>query len=125
MAELLYKDLSYKINGIAFEIMNLIGSSHSEKIYADAFEELLKKYSISYQRELYYPVKVNGKLIAKRYFDFLIENKVVVELKSGIKNYQSACYQLFDYLKFSKLKLGLIIRFTNQGAKVKRIPNFK
>ena len=125
MNELLFKDLSYKLNGIAFEIIHLLGPGHKEKVYADAFEECLKRDAILYRRELYFPVKINGKIIAKRYFDFLVDGKIIVEIKTGNNNYRDACYQLFDYLKFVNLKLGLIIRFTNQGAKIKRIPNFK
>lgn len=125
MSELLYKELSYRINGIAFEIMHLLGSSHKEKVYSDAFEEILKRENIPYKRELYYPIIVNEKIIAKRFFDFCIDDKIIVEIKSGDRNYRDACYQLFDYLKFTKLKLGLIVRFTNQGARIKRIPNFR
>lgn len=47
MKEILYKELSYKLCGIAFEIMHLLGSGHSEKIYADAFEEYLKKITLN------------------------------------------------------------------------------
>ena len=61
----------------------------------------------------------------QKYFDFLVDNKIVVEMKAGDKNYRDACYQLFDYLKFANLKLGLIIRFTNNGARIKRIPNLR
>jgi len=125
MKDLLYKELSYKLNGIAFEIMHLLGSGHREKVYGDAYEECLKRDNISYQREVYYPIKINEKIIARKYFDFLIDGKIIVEVKSGDKNYRDACYQLFDYLKFAKLKLGLIVRFTNQGARIKRIPNYK
>lgn len=125
MKEILYKELSYKLCGIAFEIMHLLGSGHSEKIYADAFEEYLKKNNIKYEREQYYPIKVCGKIIAKRYFDFLVDDKIIVEIKIGDKKYRDACYQLFDYLKFARLKLGLIIRFTNSGARIKRIPNLQ
>ncbi len=125
MKDLLYKELSYKLNGIAFEIMHLLSSGHREKVYSDAFEECLKRDKIPYQRELYYPIKINEKIIAQKYFDFLVDNKIVVEMKAGDKNYRDACYQLFDYLKFANLKLGLIIRFTNNGARIKRIPNLR
>ena len=124
MVDLIYKDLSYVINGIAFKIDNEIGYGFDEKIYADAFEELLKKGKLKYQREVYSPVKVDNKVIARRFIDFIIEDKIVVELKQGINKYRKVCDQLFQYLRINKLKLGIVIRFTKNGVKIKRIPNF-
>lgn len=86
---------------------------------------IYKNLSYKLKRELYYPIKINDKLIAKRYFDFLVDGKIIIEIKSGDWNYRATCYQLFDYLKFARIKLGLIIRFNNQGARIKRIPNFR
>jgi GxxExxY protein len=123
MTELLYKELCYKITGIAFEIHNTLGSGLKEKIYADAFEEIRKDEKINYKREVYSPIKIRGKIVVKNYFDFTIEDKLVVELKSGSDKYKEVCNQLFQYLKSSNLKLGLIIRFTKDGVKTKRIPN--
>lgn len=125
MSELLYKELSYKIVGLAYEIDNLIGYGQSEKIFCDCFEKLLIRDKIKYERELYYPIKINGELIAKKYFDFLIDDKIVVEFKIGDFLYKQACTQLFSYLKASDHKLGLIIRFTKNGVKIKRIPNIR
>jgi len=111
------------LTGLAYEIYSTIGGELREKVYSDAFEELLKRENITYKREVYYPIKINEKVIAKNYFDFLVEDKLIVELKKGNLNYRLACGQLFNYLKLSKLKLGLIIRFTKDGARAKRIAN--
>jgi len=123
MGDLLFKELSYKIIGLAYEAYNIFGSGHREKNYGDALEELLKRESISYLRELYHPLKIGDKVISKLYFDFLIDDKIVVELKSGSDKYKEACSQLYNYLRAKDLKLGLIIRFTKDGVKSKRIPN--
>lgn len=122
MEKLIYKELSYKLAGLAFEIYASLGGELKEKIYANAYEELLKRECIKYKRELYYPVKINNKAIGKNFFDFIVEEKIVIEIKRGTKNYVLACRQLNDYLKSSKLKLGLI-RFTKDGARIKRIVN--
>ncbi|MCX6808449.1 MAG: GxxExxY protein [Candidatus Berkelbacteria bacterium] len=122
--ELLYKDLSYRLVGLAYEIDNKIGYGHREKIYADAFEELLKRETNLFKREVYYPIKNEGKTLAKRFFDFLVDDKIVIEVKVGDREYKNSCYQLFEYLKTSQLKLGLIVRFTRDGVKIKRIPNY-
>jgi len=122
--ELIYKELSYKICGLAFKVDNLLGYGLREKIYADGLEELLKQSMISYKREVYYPIKIGQKTLVRRLFDFLIDDKIIVEIKVGDREYKDCCYQLFEYLKISKLKLGLIIRFTRDGVKIKRIPNY-
>ena len=125
MAEIVYKDLSYKIIGIAFRVNGLLGSGLEEKVYQNAFEEYLKEEKVVYERELYCTIKINEKIISKKYFDFLIDEKIIVEIKTGVRDYRDACSQVFHYLKMSKLRLGLLIRFTKDGVKVKRIPNIK
>lgn len=123
MTEVIYKELSYKIVGLAYEIFNVMGSGLKEKAYGNALEQLLKDERLNYQRELFYPIKLRNKVIGRNFFDFLIEEKIVLELKSGSDRYKEACTQLYQYLKSSDLKLGLIIRFTKDGVKTKRILN--
>ncbi|OPZ23484.1 MAG: hypothetical protein BWZ03_00492 [bacterium ADurb.BinA186] len=124
MTELLYKELSYKLSGLIFQVDNLIGYGQSEKVYADSFEELLKQQKIKYQRELYYPIKIGEKVIKKAFFDFLVDGKIVVEFKISDINYKQACSQIFKYLKSSGKRLGIIFRMTKNGVRVKRIPNY-
>ena len=123
MGDLLYEDLCYKLTGLAYKIDNQFGFGFEEKFYSDAFEKLLIKENISYKREVYSTLKIEGEIIKKHYFDFLIEDKLIIELKSNERKYKDVCSQLFQYLKASKLKLGLVIRFTKDGVKTKRIPN--
>ncbi len=124
MTDLIFKELSYKISGLIFEVDNTIGYGHSEKIYGDALAEILEREEITYKRELYYPIIIEGKVIKKVYFDFVIEDKIIVELKVSDNKYKNACTQIFNYLKTSGLKLGIIYRFTKDGVRTKRIPNY-
>lgn len=125
LRDLIYREICYKLFGLAFEIYKIIGGEQKEKVYSNAFAELLKRDGITFKRELYYPVKINGKVVGRNFFDFLVAGKIVIELKKGNLNYLQACNQLSDYLKLSGLKLGLIIRFTKDGAKIKRIVNLR
>lgn len=120
---LIYKDLSYRLVGLAYEVYNALGEGLKEKVYKDAYSELLKKENISFKKELYYPIKVRDSVITKRFFDFLIDDKIILEFKIGGRAYFNCFNQLLEYLKVGKYKLGLIIRFTSDGVKVKRIPN--
>lgn len=122
--KLIYKELSYKLNGLAFEIDNKLGFGLREKTYCSALEEILKREKIEYTRELYAPIKIENKVIAKRYFDFLVNDQIVIEVKIADYNYKQTYTQLLEYLVSSKFKLGLIIRFTKSGVKIKRVPNF-
>ena len=123
MGELLYKELCYKVVGYAYSVYNELGSGLKEKVYGNAFEELLKENSINYSRELYSPIVFKDKIVAKNFLDFLIDDSLVVELKVGSNDFKGVCNQVFNYLRAKDLKLGLIIRFTREGVRVKRIPN--
>lgn len=124
MTELLYKELSYKLTGLMFEINNQIGYGQSEKLYGDCLEKLLEREKISFQREIYNPIKIEDQVVKRTYFDFLVDDKIIVELKISDRNYKTACTQIFQYLKSSGKKLGLIFRITRDGVRVKRIPNY-
>ncbi len=122
--KLLYPDLSYKVVGLIYRINDEIGFGQKEKVYAAALEKLLQQENMPYQRELYFPVKMGTEVLARKYFDFFIDNKIVLEIKVGDHLYKEACGQLFQYLKLSNTKLGIIARFTRNGVKIKRIPCF-
>lgn len=121
--ELIYKELSYKIVGFAFEVYKDVGGCCSEKIICNSFEAILKQEGIKYQREHYYPVTTRGKIVGKRFVDFLVDDKIIIEFKVGGDSYYAAYRQLLNYLKFSGLKLGIILRFTKDGVVPKRIAN--
>lgn len=125
MTQLLYEDLSYRIHGLLFEVDNCIGFGQREKVYADALAELLKRDGIPFERELYFPILINNKVIAKRFFDFLIADKIIIEVKVANYQFREACSQLFEYLKASNLRLGIIARFTRYGVRTKRILNIR
>ena len=124
MADLIYKSLSYELNGIAFAIDNKIGYGCREKLYSDAFEKLLKSKKIVYKRELVHDVVIDNQLITKRSFDFLVDGKIIVEIKTGDYRYRESYHQVLEYLKTSGIKLGLIVRFTPNGVRIKRILNY-
>lgn len=125
MAELIYKELSYELVGFAYDIDNSIGYGHQEKVYGDAFANLLSKSNLEYEREKYVPIKIAENLISKRYVDFLIDGKVIIELKTGNFQYKAVFNQMNQYLIALDLKLGLIIRFSKTGVQVKRVLNIR
>jgi GxxExxY protein len=121
--KLIYADLTYKINGALFRVFNDVGTGHKENFYQQAVARELSLIKLKFIEQL--PVKINykGKRIGLYYFDFLVENKVVLEIK--VRNYFSIkdIRQVYSYLKAKKLELGIIAHFTNQGVKTKRVLN--
>lgn len=123
MADLYYKELSYQMNGYLFEMFNKVGFGYKEKHYQAILEEILKFYKVRYIKELYGRIVFNGRIIAKYYLDFLIENKIVLELKVANDFYQQHINQVLSYLKAKNLKLGILAIITKDGIKTKRIVN--
>ena len=100
-----------------------MGYGYQEKYYQRAVEKLLKNENIKYDRELSCPLSIIGKNIGRYQLDFLIENKIVLELKVANKFYPRHIKQVLGYLKANNLKLGILAIFTKDGLLYKRIPN--
>ena len=121
--DLLYPDLSYKIIGALFNVYNNIGSGYREKFYQRAITIEFNNINLSFIEQVYIPIKFKGKIIGKYYLDFLIDNKVVLEIKKGEIFLRKNIEQIFSYLKAKKLKLGILANFTKNGLRFKRIVN--
>ena len=121
--ELLYKELSEKIISSVYSIFSELGYGHPEKVYQKAFELELKKSGLRYKRENYSLIKYDGEVAGKYFLDFLTEDKIAIEFKVRREIYESDWLQLLNYLKATDLKVGLLIIFTKEGPKIKRIVN--
>lgn len=120
---LLYKDLSYQIQGIAIEIRKNFGPGFKEIIYQNAFEEELRERKINFKRErnikIYSPK--TGKIIGNYRPDFLIEDKIIVEIKAVDLIPKNFIDQIYSYLRNSKYQLGYFINFKSPKLYIKRI----
>ena len=121
--DLVYPELSFAINGVLFEVFKEIGGGHLEKYYQKAVAIELKNKNIKFTEQHYVPVEYQGENIGKYYLDFLIEDKIVLELKRGIFVPANLIQQTKKYLSALNLKLALIACFTNKGVVIKRILN--
>lgn len=123
MEEFLYKDLTEKLIKAIFDVFNELGYGYREKEYQNAYAEELKALGLVFARELYSNLTYRGKLIRKYFLDFLVENKVVVELKVANEVYRQHFTQVLQYLKNNNLELGLILVITPTKVIVKRVIN--
>jgi len=121
--DLLYPDLSYEIIGCAYEVFNELGSGHSEKYYQRALSVLFKQKPLPFLEQVYYPLKFKGKTIGKNFLDFVVDSKIVVELKKDNRFSKSHIDQVLNYLRTSNLKLAILINFGKEGVSFKRIIN--
>ena len=123
--ELMYSDLSYKVIGVLFEVWNNVGVGHKEKFYQKAVARELEISKTNFKEQLPAKIEYKGKFLGLYYFDFLIEDKMILEIK--VRNFFSKkdIEQLYSYLKSKNLKLGMIAHFTRTGVKFKRVLNIK
>jgi len=123
--KIIYPELSYKIVGLLFEVHNKIGGGHKEKYIQNAIESSLIANDLSYKRELSCPLIFNGKEIGRYFVDFLVENKIVLEIKVGERFKKEYINQVFSYLKTNNLKLGIIANFTREKLRFRRVLNIR
>ncbi|MCX6720696.1 MAG: GxxExxY protein [Candidatus Staskawiczbacteria bacterium] len=123
MTELLHPDLSYKLNGILFKVHNELGQFRAENEYGDLIENYLKKDGLSYEREKVLPVSFENDQQRNR-VDFLVEDKIILELKA--KNFvdKEDYYQIKRYLAALNKPLGILVNFRRKYITPKRIVNF-
>ncbi|MFD0977522.1 GxxExxY protein [Salinimicrobium gaetbulicola] len=112
MGNLLYKEESYELVGILFDVHNELGGGFLEVVYSDAVEYELKKRKIPYEREKKFQVHYKETVLPHHFFaDFVVFGKIVLELKSTTHLHDSHIAQCINYLKISKLKLAVLANF--------------
>lgn len=122
-SDLVYPELCYKIVGILYDVFNQVGAGHRELFYQKAIKLAFKKEAIEFQEQPYVPIKYDENVVGKYFLDFLIEDKIVLEIKKDTVFRQQYIKQVFSYLKAKNLKLGIIANFTREGVRFKRIVN--
>lgn len=107
-------ELSYKIRGCIFSVYNKLGPGLLESAYEAALVYELKKENLEVKNQLALPMIYEGIKMEIGYrLDILVENKVIIELKS-VENLLDVHHkQLITYLKLSGLKLGLLVNFNS------------
>lgn len=110
--EIIYKELSYEIVGIVFDVFNELGYGYKEITYEKAIAKGLQDKQLPYNRQIPFNVTYKGEIIAKLIFDFLIEDKIILEIKKGNYFNRKNIDQVREYLHVSQKKLAIIANFT-------------
>jgi len=113
-------ELSYKIRGAIFKVHCSLGPGLLESVYAAALSYELSALNLSVKTQLGVPVNYSGMLLELGFrMDLLIENEIIVEVKSVEALHDVHKKQLLTYLKLANKKLGLLVNFNVSSLKDK------
>ncbi len=117
-----HQEESYEIIGICMEVHRILGKGFLEIVYKDAIEYEFKKKGISYKREKKYEIEYKD-IILPHYFyaDFVVEDKIILEVKAQQGIVENHYKWVINYLAVSKCKLGLITNFGEDSLVTKRL----
>ncbi len=120
---LVQEQLSYQVLGALFDVMNEIGYGHKEHIYQKAIPIALSNRNIPYKEQVRVKIVMMGEHVGSGYIDFLIDERLVLEIKSSYSFRSADFQQIQRYLKTLKLQLGILAAFSPTGVRYRRVLN--
>ena len=119
-----YEELTEKIIGIFYKVYNCLGYGFLEKVYENALAIEFRREGLSFGQQV--PVKVfyEGEIVGDYVADFIVEDKIVVEIKALVEFSGNEKGQLLNYLRATDLEVGLLLNFGKEvGIKRKILDN--
>ena len=114
-------DITYKINGAVFEVNSVLGPGFLEKVYENALMFELKNRGLKVESQVPITIQYKDNIVGEYFADLLVEDKVIIELKT-VENLDKAHEaQLLNYLKVTELRVGLLVNFKHRKADIKRM----
>ena len=114
-------DITYKINGAIFEVNRVLGPGFIEKVFENALLIELRELGLRAQNQVPVNVTYKGKNVGDYVADILVEDKIIVELKTVEKLTKLHEAQLLNYLKATNIIVGLLVNFHGKKADIKRM----
>jgi GxxExxY protein len=114
-------DITYAINGAVFEVNRELGPGFLEKVYENALMVELNKRGLKAESQVLIQVKYKGQIVGEYFADILVEDQVVIELKTVDQLQGIHEAQLLNCLKATGMKVGLLINFKGSKAEIKRM----
>ena len=121
MAEILYKELSYAVVGAAMEVHRILGPGFLEAVYQASLAHELTLRGIQSEQLKRLPVTYKGVLVGEYEADFVVEDKVILELKAVSKFHPAHEAQAINYLAATGLRLAILLNFGAQSLQHKRL----
>ncbi len=119
-----YADLTQSIIGCAMEVHNVLGNGFQEQIYQRALRYEMDQAGITFAEEFSMPIMYKGMQLGTRRVDFLVANKICVELKAVIELEKVHVAQAINYLEAYSLEVGLLLNFGNTRLQFHRLENY-
>lgn len=114
-------DITYAINGAIFEVNKVLGPGFLEKVYENALLHELKNRRLKAVCQAPITVNYKGQCVGEFFADILVENRVIIELKTVEKIEKIHEAQLLNYLKATGIQVGLLVNFRHPKAEIKRL----
>ena len=114
-------NITYKIRGAIFEVNRVLGSGFLEKVYENALLLELRENGLKANGQVPLKVLYKGKLAGEYFADIIVEDEVIIELKTVDQLSKMHEAQLLNYLKATGLKVGLLVNFYGEKADIKRL----
>jgi GxxExxY protein len=122
MSIYLYEDETYKIIGALMEVHKNLGKGFSEIVYKDAFEYELKEINFTFEREKEYLVHYKNIILNHKFYaDFVVLDKIIIEIKSTDSLHEKHISQCLNYLHVSGHRLAILANFNKTSLEYKRI----
>ena len=114
-------DITYRVNGAIFEVNRILGPGFLEKVYENALAKELRDQGLKVETQA--PIKVYYKndCVGEYFADILVEDQVIVELKTVEKFEKIHEAQLLNYLKATGVRVGLLVNFKAPKAEIRRL----
>jgi len=119
--KILYKELSYKIVGLAMQVHTELGYGFLEKVYENALMISLRENEIKAEQQIPIKVYFHGQIVGEYITDILVEDIIILELKSQPNISDIHKSQTINYLKATGLKLSLLLNFGKRRLESERL----
>jgi GxxExxY protein len=122
MVEILYKDEVYQIIGACFDVHSTLGHGFLEAVYSEALAIELSKKGVPFEMNKELNIQYKDRVLHKRYYaDLVVFEKIIIELKAIETLAPEHTAQVLNYLKATKMRLGLLINFGASKLQYERI----
>ena len=114
-------ELTYAINGAIFEVNRVLGPGFLEKVYQNALMVELKSRGLKAESQVPITVHYKDNVVGEYIADILVEDKVILELKTVERLDKIHEAQLLNYLRATGIQIGLLVNFRHPKAEIKRM----
>lgn len=121
MENLLHSEITGEIIKSFYKVYNTLGYGFLEKVYENSLAFELSGKGFFVQQQLPISVYYNGKIAGEYFADLIINNKVIIEIKTASAIDKAHEAQLLNYLKATEIEVGLVLNFGHKPEKVRKV----